>query len=199
MKWWVRPYLETQLHLQRFNMKMNTFPVTPDWLWELLKEINFDFYLISDTHFYHTKIGEYCERPDGWEKLIVDNWNETVKPNDVVLHLGDFAFGNKYMAKDVRDLLNGRIIMVKGNHDRHGVAWFSDVGIEAITPFIICRDNARYLFSHVPQYPLDDGVLNIHGHVHNIRPLTWERQHMYYRNCSVEAIDYKPIRFKDLK
>ena len=54
-----------------------------------------DVFLISDTHFNHKKIGEYCDRPDSWQKLIIDNWNSVVKKDDIVLHLGDFALCSK--------------------------------------------------------------------------------------------------------
>ena len=56
-----------------------------------------EVYLISDTHFYHNKIGKYCGRPDNWFDLIINNWNRTVKNSDIVLHLGDFSFGGKYI------------------------------------------------------------------------------------------------------
>ena len=176
---------------------MNTFTQIPEWLLEIFKEIDYNFFLISDTHFYHTKIAEYCDRPDNWDDLIIKNWNNTVNSNDVVLHLGDFAFGNFDMAQEKRKLLNGQIILVKGNHDRHGVSWFNRVGIDVVkNPFILYNNGVRLLFSHVPQYPIDDDVINIHGHVHNTRSLHWKCRDMIYKNCSVEAINYTPIKFK---
>ena len=53
-----------------------------------------NIWLISDTHFNHLKIQEYCDRPEGWQELIIKNWNDVIGYDDVVLHLGDFAFGN---------------------------------------------------------------------------------------------------------
>ncbi len=54
---------------------------------------------------------------------MVKTWNKHVKPDDVVAHLGDFviAYG-KHVEPKVRDILsriNGKIILVGGNHDNH--------------------------------------------------------------------------------
>ena len=86
-------------------------------------EINKETWLISDTHFYHQNINKYepsrfvsmksdwFDDPDEW---LIHNWNSTVGEDDLVLHLGDFAFKK---ATDVLPMLNGRIILVLGNHD----------------------------------------------------------------------------------
>ncbi len=200
MKWWVKPYLETGLLLQKLRRKrMIDFKHVPHWFEERIKEVDFNFYVISDTHFYHPKIAEYCDRPEDCDRLIISNWNAVVEHKDIVFHLGDFAFGSKEMAKEKVMSLRGQIILLKGNHDRHGTGWYNDIGIEVIkNPFLWIGNKWRLLFSHVPQYPIDEDVINIHGHVHNIRPLIWNRQGMQYRNTSVEAMNYKPIKFKDL-
>ena len=55
-----------------------------------------EIWFISDTHFGHNNIIEYC-RPhfasiDEMESAIIENWNKAVKPGDLVYHLGDFAW-----------------------------------------------------------------------------------------------------------
>lgn len=45
---------------------------------------------------------------------MIRNWNETVTEEDVVLHLGDFAFNTGW---DKFPRLNGSIRFVRGNHD----------------------------------------------------------------------------------
>jgi len=55
------------------------------------------YWLITDTHFGHENIKKYCNRPDGFEDLILENLNPTedegVCPGDVLIHLGDVCFG----------------------------------------------------------------------------------------------------------
>ena len=42
------------------------------------------YMLTTDTHFNHTKIKEYCERPDNYEDLIINgiSWRSDV-PDEV--------------------------------------------------------------------------------------------------------------------
>ena len=48
-------------------------------------------YIISDTHFSHRNIIEYCNRPyediETMNKDIVQKLNSIVHPEDVVIHL----------------------------------------------------------------------------------------------------------------
>lgn len=77
------------------------------------------YFFTADTHFGHSNIIKYCSRPfsnikdhDDW---LVWAWNSTVNYNDIVFHLGDLAHksvGSKYI-----DRLNGRLILIRGNHD----------------------------------------------------------------------------------
>ena len=61
-------------------------------------------YFIADTHFNHKNILEYCNRPfadvEEMNKILVNNWNDTVKHDDVVYMLGDFCMGNKQEIKN---------------------------------------------------------------------------------------------------
>ncbi len=63
------------------------------------------FFVIADTHFGHTNIIKYCNRPfsctEDMDEALIKNWNETVSNNDVVLHLGDFGVGNKEYVENI--------------------------------------------------------------------------------------------------
>ena len=48
---------------------------------------------------------------------LIDNWNKKVPADGLVFHLGDFAWGGYPFWKNIRDQLNGKIILIKGNHD----------------------------------------------------------------------------------
>lgn len=79
-----------------------------------------DLFFISDTHFNHKSIIELCERPfntiEEHDQKLIDNWNSVVGPEDTVFHLGDFCFGGAPKWKEIRDQLNGHIILILGNH-----------------------------------------------------------------------------------
>ena len=64
--------------------------------------MNFKFdgdrlFFTSDTHFNHTNILRYCNRPfktvGQMNETIITNWNNVVGPDDVIFHLGDFCLG----------------------------------------------------------------------------------------------------------
>ena len=91
-------------------------------------------YITSDTHFAHKNILEYENRPfkdlsDMREQLIL-NWNSVVSEDDIVIHLGDFGMCNKETATEILTRLNGKKILIKGNHDNHSDQWFLDAGFD---------------------------------------------------------------------
>ena len=51
------------------------------------------------------------------------------------------------------------------------------------------------IFSHRPILPLESGVLNLHGHVHNSPTPELGASHV---NLCVEVRDYCPWRLKDI-
>ena len=48
-------------------------------------------YIISDTHFSHNNIIEYCNRPwntvEEMDEALIHNWNSVVGKNDIVFDL----------------------------------------------------------------------------------------------------------------
>src|SRR3989304_2312958 len=116
-------------------------------------------WLIADTHFFHTNIGQYCDRPDGWQDLIIENWNRFIQPGDIVFHLGDLALGKKEDTEALVPLLNGKLYLMRGNHDRRGKAFYDKLGITLVPdPFqMIYSKKLRLVFSHRPILPLEPG------------------------------------------
>jgi len=81
-------------------------------------------FYISDTHFCHQRIMKMCARPfasiDEHDEAIVANWNSVVRDNDIVYHLGDFAFQLGINSDRIRGLfhrLRGHKYLIIGNHD----------------------------------------------------------------------------------
>lgn len=150
-------------------------------------------WFISDHHFNHDKIIEYCNRPfanvEEMNNYMIKQWNDVVGKNDIVYHLGDFALqSDKETVVNLINHLNGNIVLILGNHDRRGKQWFLDCGFVAVYRKL---EVDNYILSHRPQI-LDklNGRINIHGHIHNYdKGLDKEK----YINVSCEVVDYKPI------
>ena len=124
-------------------------------------------YLIADTHFNHDNIATYCDRPKDFTDVICRRWAEVVKAEDLIIHLGDVAIGNRRSAKEILESLPGRKILIRGNHDRqHSNTWWMANG------FAFACDGMKFRgvwLTHEPSTSRADGCeLNIHGHLHNI-------------------------------
>ena len=56
-----------------------------------------NIFFTSDTHFHHDNIIRFCNRPfkDVYhmDEELIKRWNEKVGPDDIIYHLGDFAWG----------------------------------------------------------------------------------------------------------
>jgi calcineurin-like phosphoesterase family protein len=154
-------------------------------------------WLISDTHFFHAKIAEYCNRPAGWQDLIIENWNLWIHPTDIVFHLGDLALGKKEDAEALIPLLNGKLYLMRGNHDRRSIAFYQGLGITLVKDpyYMDTTYGIRLVFSHRPIVPLPPGLLNLHGHIHNNpAPELGSRQ----VNLCIEVRQYRPWRLGDI-
>jgi calcineurin-like phosphoesterase family protein len=77
-------------------------------------------YFSSDHHFWHTNIIRFCNRPyasiEEMNEMLILNWNNTVKPDDIVYYLGDFSLATRPV-ETVTPRLNGKKFLVPGNHD----------------------------------------------------------------------------------
>jgi len=182
-----------------------------------------DTYVVSDTHFFHDNIIRYCNRPwcnnpkyheydrpcphcdiNKMNDDMVENWNTNVSKDDVVIHLGDYAFLSRKRSvykehiKHLTSKLNGKIYLVKGNHDRRGKKWFEDVGITLVKPFITRYKTKTFLFIHKPIVIESKDIIPIFGHWHNKAPLVWSQDGKFYFNVSVENTNYRPIRLSSI-
>lgn len=167
-------------------------------------------FYISDHHFHHAGIIEYENRPFNdvteMDVFMLHAWNIWVSPNDTVVYGGDLALGSirryKERITSLVRTLNGRKILVKGNHERSR------------------KTSLAIGFDEVYSYYFEDGILVIHnlmtnwdrlcqqineadyvlyGHVHELlledpRVAGQEK----FINISVEHLDYIPRTIEEL-
>ena len=158
-------------------------------------------WIITDTHFNHTNIQEFCDRPDNAEERMVKAlW--AVPEEDTLVHLGDVCLGGDVKTHlELIDKLPCTKILVRGNHDRRSNNWYTAHGWH-----FVCRSFRDHfggkdiLFSHVPvERPLfaqkGDSLwdLNIHGHCHNNKRDVMDDK--YHLLLAVETnLGYKPMK-----
>lgn len=159
-------------------------------------------FFIADTHFGHKNIISYERRPfscvEKQDETLIKNWNDTVKNEDQIFILGDFALANKERIKELISLLKGYKVLVLGNHDRsHSYSFWEESGVDEVSKYPIIVDEF-YMCSHEPMYiNLNMPYANIFGHVHgNKEYKDYSSQHFC---VSCERIDYRPIDFEVIK
>ena len=126
-----------------------------------------NYWIITDTHFGHDLMVEYCERPLKFENKIIANITKVVKESDLLIHLGDICYGKDEHWHNELKKISCKKWLVKGNHDSKSVAWYLSHGWDFVcNSFTLNIFGGEILFSH---YPLKDTgyFLNIHGHFHN--------------------------------
>jgi len=137
------------------------------------------YWLLADTHFGHHNIKKYCDRPDDFEELILQNVKNTVKETDTLIHLGDIAFGatkdqlawQKKLFDCLPEKCNKWLII--GNHDKKSVHWYLYNGWNFAGYSIKMKMYGKQImFTHGTQ-PKSLSCENekvdyiIHGHCHN--------------------------------
>jgi calcineurin-like phosphoesterase family protein len=169
-------------------------------------------FLVSDTHFGHLGVCKFT-RNDGVTKLrpwdspeemdeeMVKRWNETVRPNDKVYHLGDVVINRK--ALGIMRRLNGDKVLIRGNHDIFRDEEYREHFRELRAYHVM---NGMIL-SHIPIHTESLGRFgtNIHGHLHANRVMyqpTWRiddtRIDPRYHCVCVEQTNFRPILFEDV-
>lgn len=144
-------------------------------------------FFTSDTHFFHSRIIQYCLRPfadatDMNEQLIA-NWNNVVSPDDVVYHLGDFAFGDASGVDRVMRRLNFKHFhFVKGNHDKPFCDWYySNKDDTYFAPKVslypshleVKIEGNKFTLCHYAMRVWNEshrGALHLYGHSHGTLP-----------------------------
>jgi calcineurin-like phosphoesterase family protein len=131
------------------------------------------------------------------ECQLIKNWNDTVSGDDTVYILGDFAFGDKDEVRRLCQSLNGRKILILGNHDTQPAGWYRNCGFDEASPWPVIIEGF-WILSHEPLYINENmPYANIYGHVHG--------NPTYKDFCSqsicvcVERTGYRPIDFEDIK
>ena len=171
-------------------------------------------YITSDFHFNHQKEFIYEPRgfhsPEEMNEVLLENYNNIIKPEDEVYILGDLMLGGAVFHRQGLELissLNGHLHLVRGNHDTN-LRWAAYAKLDNVVECenSIYLDYKKYHFylSHYPSMTsnytdgksLKSRTLNLCGHSHTKDP--WLHWMTGSYHCEVDANDNKPISIDEI-
>ena len=160
-------------------------------------------FVTSDSHFGHRRIAEYANRPyssvEEMDEDLIKRWNEVVSNDDIVFHLGDFAFGSVEKQKAYFDRLNGAKYLILGNHDGSASRMARIGFLDPVNSRVRRYGDVDIHMVHNPDHAKsvpEDGFV-FYGHCHDRTPEKYDKMPTWV-NCCVEKWDYRPVCVDDI-
>lgn len=172
-------------------------------------------FFTSDLHFGHKNVIRFDNRPfasvDEMDETLIGNWNKKVGNGDFVYILGDISWHNDEKTCEIFARLNGRKVLVKGNHDRvHGkvkkcfedISDYKEITLPGNRHIVLCHYPIVFFNRH--HY----GAYMFYGHLHN--SLEWHMTENYKReleqigvSCNMYNVgtmihNYEPVTFAEI-
>lgn len=161
----------------------------------------------SDTHYGHHNVIRYSNRPfnnaEEMDEAMIKGWNSKVSPSDTVYHLGDFFFCGEDRAVSILNRLNGKKILIMGNHDKQVKR--SERIREKLTK--VCDylelhiNKQKIVMSHYPMITWNAshyGSWMLHGHSHHSMRYPFVGRILDV-GVDGEGYNFSPISFQDIK
>ena len=176
-------------------------------------------FLVSDTHFGHAGVCRFTHPetseklrpwtdPDEMDEDMIRAWNDRVRPNDKVYHLGDVVINRRALPTLAR--LNGDKVLIRGNHD----IFRDDEYRQYFRELRAYHVMNGMILSHIPLHEASLGRfgVNIHGHLHGSRvrrpravdarsgetKYSTEIDPRYHCVCVEQLPDFAPMLFEDV-
>lgn len=134
-----------------------------------------NLFFSSDLHFFHSRIIQFCNRPcadvEEMNEMIIENWNKVIPKDGVVFLLGDISWKGAAKTEKLIERLNGKIILINGNHDSSSVSSMFEENYEMLG-LNVKEDDGSSTHVHLSHFPLLEwnsmkhGSIHLHGHCH---------------------------------
>ena len=163
-------------------------------------------FITADLHFGHANMMKFnpdtrqYRDADHMNAMLVQEWNATVGVDDLTYILGDFAFLQASKATAIARMLNGRKILIQGNHDHKLLndRTFRDCFEEVHMYHEINVDGTKVCMFHYPIHEWTQchrGAVMFHGHVHG-KPTGLEKYRA--RDVGMDATGTVVVEMSDM-
>lgn len=129
----------------------------------------------SDNHYGHKNILKFSrdtrigETVDEMNEKMIEIWNSQVALTDTVYCLGDFSFMDPVRTEKVLKRLNGRLHLIRGNHE-HWINATTAQYFEWIKDYYELKmGDKKVVMFHFPIAEFNKmhwGAYHLHGHTH---------------------------------
>ena len=176
-------------------------------------------FFIADLHFGHKDVIAFDKRPfssvEEMEAEMIRRWNGRVSEGDHVFVIGDmFGDVNTAHAGEIVRALNGRIHLIRGNHDPKGEVFESffeevvpskqiQVRVRGVKQRVVMRHRLLPIFKGH-----DEGVVMLYGHTHDsfvshaedqyISFMNWLGIPLHAVNVGACRMDYEPKTLEEI-
>lgn len=174
-------------------------------------------FFTSDQHFGHESIIRFANRPhsslEEMDDDMIRKWNNVVPQDGLTFVLGDIGFCDKKRIIEIYSKLNGRKILIRGNHDTNYTDSVLHSIFDEIHDLIYTRikdeETSKYIYMVLCHYPMFDwqgsfkGAWQLFGHIHT-RVLTEfdtlkTKLFASQYDVGVDNNNFEPVSFKRLK
>ncbi len=182
-------------------------------------------FFTADPHINHDNIRKFCNRPfktvDEMNEAIVKNWNKVVPDDGIVFLIGDVGFGDSGELRKILNRLNGKIFLIRGNHDNPAVHKKCITRFELFDTHNQTRYEKDWVLGiedpdapkgiqniHLYHYPVVDwdkkfhGGWHLHGHSHQTIIPTEIGKLLYQMkliDVGVDGHNFTPLSYQEIK
>ena len=166
-----------------------------------------EIFFTSDTHFGHSNIIKYENRPfrdiEEMDNKLIENWNQEVSKDDMIFILGDFSWYKGKKTNEILRKLNGKKTLIIGNHDCNFLKdkKFDTTLFEEICYYKEFKYNKQYYILF--HYPIAEhngktnGTIHLYGHIHTMNPGLEKQLEPQCYNVGVDRNNYKPVNINN--
>ena len=176
-------------------------------------------FFIADLHFGHKDVLAFDKRPfrdvEEMESEMIHRWNARVSERDHVFVIGDMFGGvNTAHAGEIVHALNGRIHLIRGNHDPKGEIFeslFEEVVVSKQIQVRVRGEKQRVVMRHrfLPVFKgSDEGIVQLYGHTHDsvvahvedkyIMFMNWLGFPLQAFNVGASRMNYEPKTLEEI-
>ena len=210
-------YLTSDTHFGHANISFYTPARAELWATDDIKEIAREYAKTKDNNALKAALqGRNVSLQESIQRMnegLIKNWNEHISDTDDVYHCGDFMMGQSIYWESILNRLNGRIHLIRGNHDEKFVKkdfvkdrmiWIKDyyeLNVSDPEPLRGGKKQKIVLshFAFKVWNKSHHGVWSCSGHSHGSLD-KWHREQLSLDvGVDSEHTNYYPISYEELK